>query len=327
MKSISKVIEKYKKQTLSDADGDAVTMELQKKCSKTVIEKFEKQSGAKLPSQLKELYSLSNGADLFGSEIVPIEALFYEPDFNAFQFHGWGNGDFDYVMKDGKIGFLDNRSRKLVPVVSSLGEWAEKVILEIKKNGCLSHPDDFLNYEEKDALYYPVYLKIKTPAERKKAKGKKKPKAKPISKSVAKPMSKELNEWQKVYALGADKKFQAFEDRIAAKKGIKISRKYSAANLHETGNCIGLSTYSIEAIWKFLLDNEKQILGFNDSVWDVIINDDLGFMEGFSLRAGIYLCYLKDKNFDRLHTYLIFSDSLDRDNDLKRLKKLNLKLV
>jgi hypothetical protein len=327
MKSISKVIEKYKKQTLSDADGDAVTMELQKKSSKTVIEKFEKQSGAKLPSQLKELYSLSNGADLFGSEIVPIEAVLYEPDFNAFQFHGWGNGDFDYIMKDGQIAFLDNRSRKLVPFAKSLAEWAEKVILETKKNGCLSHPDDFLNYEEKDALYYPVYLKIKTPAERKKAKGKKKPKAKPVSEPVSKSANKELNVWQKVYILGADKNFRAFEDRIAAKNGAKISRKYSDADLHETGNCIATSLYSLETVWKFLQDNEKQIHAFDDSVWDAITNEGWSFQEGFSLRTGIYLCYLKDKNFDALRSYLLLSDSRDTDDTLTQIKKLKLKLV
>jgi hypothetical protein len=324
MKSITKIVEKYKKQIFNDVDGDDITLERNKKASKIAIEKFEKQTGAKLPSQLKELYSFSNGVDLFGSEIVPI---FYEPDFNAFQLHGWGDGDFDYIMENGKIAFLDNRSRKLVPFAKSLAEWAEKVILEIKKNGTLSHPDDFLNYEEKDALYYPVYLKIKTPAERKKAKEKKKLKGKPVSKPVAKPVNKELNAWQKVRILAADKNFRAFEDRIATKNGAKISRKYSDADLHETGNCIGTSRYSLETVWQFLLDNEKQILGFDDSVWDVVTNYGWGFQEGFSLRAGIYLCYVRDKNFEDLRGWLQLSDSRDTDDTLRQIKKLKLKLI
>lgn len=152
MSQLVKIIETNCREIFFDEDENRLIVELREGVDIESIKKFEKKNDIKLPEDLKELLLFSNGIELFGLRIVPLEEMEYFPYSGILTFHNWGNGDFDCLSLGGDyprgiIVFMSHSEDKLASVSNSLIEWFTEVISEIKKKGALLHP---LDYDERE---------------------------------------------------------------------------------------------------------------------------------------------------------------------------------
>jgi hypothetical protein len=160
MSKISELLQKYVKVSFLDEDGNALHLKLLKGASLSEILKFEAKNKINLPYELRDLLLFSNGLDLFGQHLLPLEKLEYFSSGNVLMFHKWGNGDFDCITigkenAKGKIVFMLHSEEILIPLNISLYEWIRAVISEIKEKGTLLHPYDFTMRKE-EGLYKQV---------------------------------------------------------------------------------------------------------------------------------------------------------------------------
>jgi hypothetical protein len=103
----------------------------------------------------------SNGIDIFGIEILPLEDMFFFQEEKLVSFHGWGNGDFDCISINsdeslGKIFFVNHSVDNIIPLCSSITEWILGAIKEVEVNGTLLHPYDYEFRENEEGMYKNV---------------------------------------------------------------------------------------------------------------------------------------------------------------------------
>ena len=164
MSELVKIIETYRIETFFDEDENRLIIELREGVTIESITKFEVDNDIKLPEDLKELLLFSNGIDLFGIHIHPLEEMEYFPHSGILTFHNWGNGDFDCLSVGddyprGTIVFMSHTEDKLALVSNSLKEWFTGVIAEIKRIGALLHPLDY-DKRESEGMYKNVSHQI-----------------------------------------------------------------------------------------------------------------------------------------------------------------------
>jgi hypothetical protein len=311
---MKEILNKYKDVSLESEDGDELLLELRDKTSSKAIKDFEKGEDVQLPDQLKELYLISDGLDLFGYEIPSLDELFYEPAYKGFQFHNWGNGDFDYITMDGSIAFLDNESEELIPVAPSLKHWIEMAIEEIKKEGTLLHPDDFLNRKQKQGLYFPAHI-----ARVSKTKTGKRKKKTSVEKVVVTKVPENI---KKVKMKLTEKIFCDMEDRIAKNNAAIVLRgpddfdflaKFTKKEIDE-------SIYSLEFLSTFLSQNEQLLDKFTKAFWKGDKNKEVG--TGFTFLYAIYLCYINGNNDTEFLEFLKKRSIPKVENFQKLLKQI-----
>lgn len=161
MKQIVEIIKAYSDKSYFDEDGNSLNIILSKGVSLIKIDELEKLHGLNIPSELKELLLFSNGINLFGIEILAVEAIEFFPAEKIISFHNWGNGDFDVINEADQIFFCNHSTETLMPVSSSLSHWIVGVIKEIELKGTLLHPLDYSNREGEDGLYRKCVVNLK----------------------------------------------------------------------------------------------------------------------------------------------------------------------
>ena len=164
MISLPEIIKLHCNKELIDEDGEKSTIELREGLSSEEISKFELDKNIELPIDLKDLLLFSNGLNLFGLTIFPLEEMEYFSLTKIISFHSWGNGDFDCVSlggdyPKGSVVFMRHSEGNLTPVIDNLTDWFINVIQELTTTGTLYHPLDY-EHLDVDGFYKEVYKSV-----------------------------------------------------------------------------------------------------------------------------------------------------------------------
>jgi len=136
--------------SLYDEDEESVQLILNESASEKVLKEYEGRITRAVPCELRELLAMSDGLDLFGLDIMPIDRQDLFETQGLLSFHDWGNGDFDCVVlagscvgPEGSIVFMNHSPEVTVPIAESLEKWLLRVVEEITDKGTLLHPSDY----------------------------------------------------------------------------------------------------------------------------------------------------------------------------------------
>ncbi|QDT92246.1 SMI1/KNR4 family protein [Gimesia algae] len=161
---IKELLEQIADLTAEDQDEFEITVQLQDPLSadelKSLIDKM------RLPQELRDFYTVTNGMQLLSAELYDADSLQYAQGFITF--HSFGNGDFTCIATkkseypEGSMLFMNHSPDVLVPVADSLHDWMEKVVAEIQAKGCLLHPADYYRHPDEQGVYGHVLNELKS---------------------------------------------------------------------------------------------------------------------------------------------------------------------
>ncbi len=306
-KNIPELLAAYKGKIFTDEDENEVGLHLEKGASEKRIAAFEKKYNL-LPASYRELLKFSDGVDLFGAEILPLDAIEYYDVYDAFSIHNWGNGDFDLITAGGKIVFLDNEHEELIPVSNSLHAWLEEVAGEIKARGALAHPEDYLDLKRNG-----LYKKVRTAQLKLKAKKKTSQPASPEKTKKAPADPRQLLKFLD------EPPYRALEDDIAKRCGIAVDREDLSFLAEMACDEIDQSEFSLDEIRAFCASDKKQLGDFTSA----FLKNDRGetFGGGFLLLYAIYLLYMKKGSDENFLAFLRQKSIPKVETFMKQLKK------
>jgi hypothetical protein len=158
MKDIIEILANYINTTFEDEEGLPTKIETSEGAPMHRIRDFEKRKKIALPRDLMRLLMFSNGINIFGISILPLNEMDY--DQGLLTFHNWGNGDFDCISLEqnnefGSVFFMNHSPDYIYFVCHSINEWIINAIQEIQKRGTLFHPMDYNDSED-----YGLYKNI-----------------------------------------------------------------------------------------------------------------------------------------------------------------------
>lgn len=178
MSSITKRLEEWKDLELVSEDEFPLNLELEAPATVEWIAEVEGRLGLQFPSELRELYSLSDGGDFFGHMLVPTGQMRSLVAGRALiPFGDWGNGDHDCVVAEGDPEFAEGEVvvflhalGKVARVAPSLLAWMEGFVEETRSEGAVPCPYDFIHRPGAQGLYRAAYDECVVPyRERKRA--------------------------------------------------------------------------------------------------------------------------------------------------------------
>lgn len=160
MSQVIEILNSSQELELENEDGDALELEASTPLSEQDVKDHERRLGVEIPGQLRDLLMFSNGLLLFGQPIMSIQEQQYYPVQGLLSFHNWGNGDFDCIATsasdypEGSVVFMNHSPEITVKIEDTLTAWLTKAIDEIRTNGALLHPRDYMtNSDSGEGLY------------------------------------------------------------------------------------------------------------------------------------------------------------------------------
>lgn len=163
MGPVLELLDRHSIKVLKDEDGQQLVMSKPPGLSPEQIADFELRRGIRLPSDLRDLLVYSNGLDLFGVQIQPLDEMELFEENLLLTFHNWGNGDFDSIsvnpdIEYGNVFFTDHSPDNSTSLDISFYDWIAAVIREIEDKGTVPHPMDY-GMRDEEGVYKKVYLK------------------------------------------------------------------------------------------------------------------------------------------------------------------------
>ena len=149
MRGIREILAGLHELQVEDEDGDVVRLLVGRPVSEEALQSYEARLGGRLPGEFRDLLAFSNGMNLFGLEIMPVEGQEHFSEQGIISFHNWGNGDFDCIAlcssghPEGAVLFMNHTPNVLVPISPSLGQWLSAVVDELNEKGAVLHPGDY----------------------------------------------------------------------------------------------------------------------------------------------------------------------------------------
>ncbi len=170
MLDFDKLLEAAESESVEDEDGDEHIIERNEGAAEQDLQQLEVRHKVVTPESLKALLRASNGGLIWSIELVGThEDPARVPDRGWIPINNWGNGDFDWVVCGadpdypvGSVVFYCHESGKHALIDNSIDAWLENTMNEIRANGGLAHPQDYVHYDDFNGVYKSVYLKIKS---------------------------------------------------------------------------------------------------------------------------------------------------------------------
>ena len=149
MTTISRILDSFRNTNLEDEDGEALEFSPEPALSQAELAVHEQAKGVRFPGEFRDLLMYANGMSLFGLELMPTDQQTHFGEHGIVSFHNWGNGDFDCISISasphpvGSVVFMNHSPEVTVGIATSLSEWLEKAVQEIRSKGALLHPADY----------------------------------------------------------------------------------------------------------------------------------------------------------------------------------------
>jgi hypothetical protein len=157
---VDELIERFRNQTVESEDGDELGIETYPPATDQELSELDRQLGRPLAGSFRNFLKITNGMQFFGEEVLscrrgpPFECaslVGYEEFLRArlVPFHAWGNGDFDALdvgaeSGDAPVVFCNHSPEIRVRIADSFEQWLERACDEMRKEGALLHPSDFM---------------------------------------------------------------------------------------------------------------------------------------------------------------------------------------
>ena len=169
--SLTEFIDSVRDEVLEGED-DETTCDLDGPATDAAWQRLKERLSFELPGSLRDWWRYCDGGDYFGSIMMCIGEVpaQYTDGFDSVAFHSWGNGDFDHVVASenapypvGAVIFYCHENGRHALVTNTLEEWFKALYAEVKSEGGVNHPFDFLQpgNADRQGMYRRVFEEIR----------------------------------------------------------------------------------------------------------------------------------------------------------------------